>query len=588
MLIINFYLCGRRGGEGRNSSDFDKAKNTVRKFAEWLTLTMIQYSLLFFFLVSAFALAAQTEKTGQDIIITSLNRKTTVYAEENGSLQVNVSPKNVRKFKAIGVVHYSDFGAKGDGTHDDMDAIAATHAFANRYGLSVRADDGVTYYIGGRVRTAIIETDTDFGTANFIIDDTEVENHQAAVFEVRSRLVPFKPEGIVTLRKNQRKIDVSLPTASLITITNSEVKRYIRYGPNQNKGSDQTDIFIADENGQLDMNAPVIWDFDTITDIMALPIDKDTLYVTGGRFTTVANRAESKYTYYGRNIIIRRSNVVVDRLFHDIAGEGDHGAPYSGFISIANCAYVTVRNTVLTGHKTYRTIGSAGVPVSMGSYDISVTRALNVSFINCSQTNDINDPAYWGILGSNYSKNILYDNCTFSRFDAHQGVANATIRHSTLGYMGINAIGSGTLLVENCTIYGRSLVNLRSDYGSTWQGEFIIRNCTFVPLAGKPVNAPLFNGSYSGLHDFGYTCYMPERITIENLKIDDSHHPKNYKGMAIFADFNPQRKDSSYTEIFPYVITKEVILRNVTTTSGMPLRVSDNEFMFRGVKISGL
>jgi hypothetical protein len=116
----------------------------------------------------------------------------------------------------------------------------------------------------------------------------------------------------------------------------------------------------------------------------------------------------------------------------------------------------------------------------MGSYDISVSRALNVSFVNCSQTNDINDSGYWGILGSNYCKNLVYDNCIFSRFDAHMGVANATIRNSTLGHQGINAIGSGTFTVENSTIYGWNLINLRSDYGSTWQGELLIRNCVFV------------------------------------------------------------------------------------------------------------
>ena len=112
----------------------------------------------------------------------------------------------------------------------------------------------------------------------------------------------------------------------------------------------------------------------------------------------------------------------------------------------------------------------------MGTYDISANRALNVSFINCSQTNDINDRTYWGILGSNYCKNMLYDSCVFSRFDAHMGVANATIRNSTLGQMGINAIGSGTLTVENRTIRGTTLVNLRSDYGSTGQGEFVYMN----------------------------------------------------------------------------------------------------------------
>jgi hypothetical protein len=221
----------------------------------------------------------------------------------------------------------------------------------------------------------------------------------------------------------------------------------------------------------------------------------------------------------------------------------------------------------------------------MGTYDISLNRALNVSFVNCSQTNDINDGTYWGIMGSNFCKNLVLDNCTFSRFDAHMGVANATIRNSTLGHMGINAIGTGTFTVENSTIRGRTLINLRSDYGSTWQGEFIIRNCIFVPAGGRPVSASLFGGSNSGQHDFGYTCYMPERIIIENLHIDDSSHPENYQGPAIFANFNSKMTDESYVEKFPYVVTKEVILKNVTTASGKKLRLSDNSFMFKDVKV---
>jgi hypothetical protein len=140
--------------------------------------------------------------------------------------------------------------------------------------------------------------------------------------------------------------------------------------------------------------------------------------------------------------------------------------------------------------------------------------------------------------------------------------------------------------VENSTIYSNSLINLRSDYGSTWQGEFVIRNCVFVPAGGKPISASLIGGSYSGQHDFGYTCYMPERITIENLQIDDSKHPENYQGPAIFANFNSKMTDDSYQEKFPYVRTREVILRNVTTTSGKILRISNNPFMFRDVKVN--
>lgn len=546
----------------------------------------MKYALFSFLLLSCVTLGwGQAKVPVEDVLISSEERKTGIITSEKVELHVNVSPKDLHKFKNRGWVSYSDFGARGDGKTDDIDEITAAHAVANHYGLSVKANEGATYYIGGKERTAIIRTNTDFGTAAFIINDTDVQNRNASVFLVSSGLQPIKLEKISSLKRNQQKIEQSLPGSCLITVTNSNVKRYIRFGLNQNNGASQTDIFVADKNGNVDMNAPIIWDFDQITDITALPLDEKTLTISGGRFTTIANNAESKYNYYNRNIAIRRSRVIVTGLEHRVTGEGEHGAPYGGFINISECAYVTVKNTVLTGHKTYITIGAAGKPVTMGTYDISVNRALNVSFVNCSQTNDINDKTYWGIMGSNYSKNLLYDSCTFSRFDAHMGVANATIRNSTLGHMGINAIGSGLLTVENSTINGSSLINLRTDYGSTWRGEVFIRNCVFVPAGGKPISASLIGGANSSQHDFGYTCYMPERITIENLRIDDSNHPEPYQGPAIFSNFNPEMKDASYQETFPFVRTKEVILRNVSTASGMKLRLSGNPFLFKDVKV---
>jgi hypothetical protein len=494
-----------------------------------------------------------------------------------------VSGLAAQDFISRGWVQYSDFGAAGDGKTDDVDAIAATHAFANEHGLTVKAGEGAAYYIGGKSVTVDVQTDTDFGNAAFIIDDADVEDRNTPVFSIHSSQEPFTLDNIHTLKKGQEKIAVSLPLSCIVTVTDSNVKRYIRYGPNQNNGSPQTDIFIVDKDGNVDKNTPIIWDFDQITEIRCLPMDDKVLTISGGRFTTIANSDESNYRYYSRGITIKRSNVIVDGLEHHVTGEGETGAPYTGFISITNCANVIVRNTIFTGHKTYQTIGAAGVPVSMGSYDINVNRASNITFENCSQTNDIHDRTYWGILGSNYCKNLVYDNCIFSRFDAHMGVANATIRNSTLGHQGINAIGSGVFTIENSTIQSGSLVNLRSDYGSTWQGEFIIKDCIFVPTGVERGNIALIGGSNSGQHDFGYTCYMPERITIENLKIIDADHPGDYNGAAVFSNFNRQMTDDTYVEKFPYITTKEVILKDIKTASGKPLRTSDNMYMFRNV-----
>lgn len=217
-------------------------------------------SLLFIILfLSTFNLIqGQTTSPINNVLITSHKKKTQVETDDKGNLHLNVSPKNVSKFKANTVVYYSDFGAKGDGKTDDIDAIAVTHAFANLHGLPVKADKDASYYISGKKRTVNIQTDTDFGTATFLIDDTNVADLSAPVFLVSSSLQSFKPEAISSLKKNQEKIDISLPQTCIITVNNINVKQYIRFGKNQNNGKPQTDIFIVDKNGTVDSNAPII------------------------------------------------------------------------------------------------------------------------------------------------------------------------------------------------------------------------------------------------------------------------------------------------------------------------------------------
>ena len=205
---------------------------------------------------------------------------------------------------------------------------------------------------------------------------------------------------------------------------------------------------------------------------------------------------------------------------------------------------------------------------------------MNVALINVTQTNDIMDRSRWGIIGTNFCKNLIYDGCALSRFDAHQGVTNATIRNSTLGYMGVKLTGFGTFTIENSTVRGSSFIDLRPDYGSTWNGDIIIRNCRFIS-SGNPI---ILNGSNDGQHDFGYTCHLPTRIVIDGLKIEDGKERKGYAGPVVFGRFNPKFKQGQ-TLPHAQVITKEVALRGVETTSGKPLRLSDQPEMFGGVEV---
>jgi len=485
-------------------------------------------------------------------------------------------------------VSYREHGAVGDGKTDDFDAIIKAHDAANKAGLPVRADAGATYYIGGANKTAQIQTDTDWGNAKFIIDDTKVERRNSHLFAVSSKLPSTRITTVKTLKKNQEKLALSLPQAAFVVVTDDTVKRYIRYGVNQNAGSSQTDVFVVDQRGNVDMKAPIIWDFDNITSMTAYPIDTEPLTIRGGHFTTIANQTNLA-AYYSRGISVTRSHVVIDGVVHAIIDEPQYHAPYGGFISVSACTGITVQNCQLSGHKTAYTTSRSrdnGSPWSTGTYDISLGRVINITFKNCKQLNDIHDSTRWGIFGSNFCKNITLDNVEFSRFDAHQGVTNATIKNSVLGHQGINLIGFGTFLVENTKVCAGSFINLRSDYGSTFEGEVVIRNCEFLPRNGARSDAVLIGGSNSGQHDFGYTCYMPRKITIDGLVINDSNSPANYQGPKIFADFNRAFTSEEYVEKYPYIITEEVEIRNLTIKSGKPFVVSNNPFMFRNVKIT--
>jgi hypothetical protein len=480
---------------------------------------------------------------------------------------------------ATGPVRYEDFGAKGDGKTDDFEALVKAHEHANKMGLSVKASDTATYYIGGGKRTIIVMTDTDFGKAKFIIDDTKLENHRASVFEVCSALKAIKLSGINALAAGQCKIDAKLPGPCLVIATDFSTKRFIRRGKNQNSGSVQADVFLVDEQGNVDPKTAIIWDFKQVSSIEALPLDKTRLKLRGGHFTTIANASEST-AYHARNIEVRRSNVLIEGLEHRITGEGKQGPPYRGFISVGRCANVTIKDTVVTGHKTYSKIGSAGSEVPMGSYDISLGSSVNVALVNVKQSNDIMDRSRWGVIGTNFCKNLSYDGCSLSRFDAHQGVANATIRNSTIGHMGVLLTGFGEFLIENSTVQSRHFIGLRPDYGSTWKGNITIRNCRFISGSGGVI----LDGSNDGQHDFGYTCYMPARLVVDGLTIEDGKSSK--KGPVLFANFNPRFTSATYQQPFPYVITREVVLKKVTTESGKSVKISDNDFMFRSVKVS--
>ena len=515
----------------------------------------------------------------------------------------------------VDTVYYDDFGAVGDGKTDDFLAIKAAHDFANECGQTVKARHGATYYIKNMSTDYItVKTNVDFCGASFIIDDSEVSQKfddgiaDTDIFVVETdytklslnkkncELINALNEKEVAIdRENITKLDLGLGYPALLVINNVNTRQYIRYGSNANTGTKQTELILIDKEGNIDETTPFLFDFKEITSIDVIRIDDEPITVKNGTFTTLATKVhtEEESKYIARGICIRRANTTVSGITHLVEGEIPKGTMvdgksfwadgYTGFYRVLNTSNVEIRDCIATAHVNYSS-----------SYDISIRSSNNVRLINVRQTEeDFLDTKDWWIMGSNFCKNLLYDGCYLTRFDAHCGVYNATIRNSTVS--SLRLIGGGDFVIENSTVKARSyggdtFIMLREDYGSTWRGNIYIKNCTLDSIieSAKREEVSIIWAQWVN-HNFGYETYLPnvyvdglyfaerlgtKRVNVFKIKNLDEENPaeRNFN----LPSFSGTENKNVYTA------PGEISIKNLQT--GVEIELEDSDF-FKNTKL---
>ena len=471
------------------------------------------------------------------------------------------------------IVYYSEFGAVGDGVAEDFPAIVKCHEYANANGCKVMADKGARYYIGetGGI-SAIVKTDVDWQDATFIINDKVIDadskSRTVNIFTVLHDypMVKHGADSEIVKAINAsggikadeiKNIGYAPGYPALLAVWDNDNTAYRRWGVHATgQPNPQVEVIVIDKDGNIDSSTPFLLNYVNVTHIEEYRIDDKPITITGGTFITDANCAPPKYTYYARGIGISRANVTIKNTVHDLIGEPIQesglengpktgGAPYHAFIAWYYSYNLLIENVVFHGHRmyweyTYDESGKAiRVHSGMGSYDIGGRCSTGITLLGCTQPDFYKDKekniAYcelerWGIMGSNYNKNITYEKCRLSRLDAHAGIYNVTIKDCEITY--IKLIGGGRALIENTKVVCSERINmpfleLRGDYGSTWRGDIIIRNCEYLGVKenGGKYQEWKGNGVFiaSVLWNnwpFGYKTYLP-RIEIDNLFIDN-------------------------------------------------------------------
>jgi hypothetical protein len=182
------------------------------------------------------------------------------------------------------------------------------------------------------------------------------------------------------------------------------------------------------------------------------------------------------------------------------------------FITIFSTFDVTVKDATLSCQKYYFS----------GSYGMMLSETLRIMVDNMSGQDG------WGLINTNWSKEITFENCFFNRVDSHWGGYDFTIRNCRIKNTGVKFAGGGTMLIENCRFLMNTVSNdeeernvffaPRQDYGYYFDGNLIIRDLTVEVSPSSTLNSAVVVSLGEVYYDPGIpNIYMPKQMIVENV-----------------------------------------------------------------------
>ena len=79
---------------------------------------------------------------------------------------------------------------------------------------------------------------------------------------------------------------------------------------------------------------------------------------------------------------------------------------------------------------------------------------------------------------------------------------------------------------------------------------------------------------------------MPETVKIDGFILDDTNSTQGYNGIYLLGNYNPEKKDSGFTEKFPYAEIKHIYISGFESLKGCKWKKCANPYLFQATGIT--
>ena len=436
---------------------------------------------------------------------------------------------------SVKIISYTQFGAALDGVSDDTEAAIACHQYANANGCRVEQHSGTLYLkTATEENCPIVKTSCDWSGMTFKVDEHMGKN-------IIMKVVPdegvqshsLTSEEIGELAKGTVQIPFLVDYKNCICHFTTDIS----IGNRLNK----TGSYVYHETVTVDRYGNLLEGelFRAMSDAKAINMEYQSIFqrpvtLEGARIV-LDTADDSKIPC----ILVKRSNTTLKDWTLVIEREvSSDSTEYKGeILKVENCYNVVIEK--FSGENFGTFFSQEAEDKSETCYMVYLSGLSRFTMRDCLMIRA------WGVVQSQYCKDMIFKDSTLGRIDNHYGCRNYTVNNCTItsSHSTINiGYGDGQFIIDNVrfvkfadpdTVFQNHCILLRGDFCALYSGELVINNITINNYSGQAIN--LLSGSYSDSFDFGDSAailplefpevkinnvvYDTDDVTIVNFKV---------------------------------------------------------------------